>query len=70
MCSCTTLPSSARTTTTNYGTRCQLPESVTNALGQTATISYRYDIGDVVRVAVPAAACHLFDRSTGTRLLA
>ncbi|MGE0467631.1 MAG: RHS repeat-associated core domain-containing protein [Steroidobacteraceae bacterium] len=36
----------ARTTTTNYGTRCQFPESVTNALSQTAAVSYRYDIGD------------------------
>jgi RHS repeat-associated protein len=35
----------ARTTTTSYGTRCQLPESVTNALNQTTAIAYRYDLG-------------------------
>ena len=29
---------------------------------------YRAEIGDVVRVAIPAAACHLFDHSTGTRI--
>jgi RHS repeat-associated protein len=35
----------ARTTTTNYGVRCQFPESVTNALGQTTQRTFRYDIG-------------------------
>jgi multiple sugar transport system ATP-binding protein len=34
------------------------------------TKDYRAEIGDAVRVAVPAAACHVFDRSTGTRLVA
>ena len=29
---------------------------------------YRAEIGDVVRVAIPAAACHLFDHSSGTRI--
>ena len=31
---------------------------------------YRAEIGDVVRVAIPAPACHLFDHSTGTRIRA
>ncbi|MGH8137695.1 MAG: FG-GAP-like repeat-containing protein, partial [Steroidobacteraceae bacterium] len=35
----------ARTTTTNYGTRCQLPESVTNPYSQTTSAAYRYDLG-------------------------
>lgn len=34
-----------RTTTTNYGTRCQFPESVTNAYSQKSTMGYRYDLG-------------------------
>ena len=29
------------------------------------TKDYRAEIGDAVRVTIPAAACHLFDRSTG-----
>jgi RHS repeat-associated protein len=35
----------ARTTTTSYGTRCQLPESVTNPLNQATQTAYRYDLG-------------------------
>lgn len=35
----------ARTTTFGYGTRCQLPEAVTNALGQATSIAYSYDFG-------------------------
>ncbi|WP_421761108.1 ABC transporter ATP-binding protein [Devosia sp.] len=34
------------------------------------TKDYRAEIGDAVRVVVPAAACHVFDRSTGARLVA
>jgi multiple sugar transport system ATP-binding protein len=29
---------------------------------------YRAEIGDKVRIAIPAAACHLFDHSTGARI--
>lgn len=29
---------------------------------------YRAEIGDTVRIAIPAAACHLFDHSTGARI--
>ena len=39
----TSLP--ARTTATSYGTRCQLPELVTNALSQTTTAGYDYGSG-------------------------
>ena len=35
----------ARTTTTSYGTRCQMPESVQNALLQTSTTTYNYNLG-------------------------
>ena len=35
----------ARTTTTSYGARCQLPEAVTNPLNQTTQTAYRYDLG-------------------------
>jgi RHS repeat-associated protein len=35
----------ARTTGTSYGTRCQLPESVTNALTQTTYTGYNYSFG-------------------------
>jgi RHS repeat-associated protein len=34
-----------RTATLGYGTRCQLPETVQNALGQTTSIAYLYDFG-------------------------
>jgi hypothetical protein len=34
-----------RTTTSSYGTRCTFPESVTNALTQTAYTSYNYSYG-------------------------
>jgi RHS repeat-associated protein len=34
-----------RTTTSSYGTRCTFPESVTNALSQTATTAYNYSYG-------------------------
>jgi len=30
---------------------------------------YRAEIGDMVKVNIPAAACHLFDASTGTRIV-
>jgi multiple sugar transport system ATP-binding protein len=33
------------------------------------TKDYRAEIGDAVRVSIPAAACHLFDHSTGQRLV-
>ncbi|HSC05229.1 MAG TPA: FG-GAP-like repeat-containing protein, partial [Steroidobacteraceae bacterium] len=35
----------ARTTTANYGPRCQFPESTTNPLGQTWQRTFRYDLG-------------------------
>jgi RHS repeat-associated protein len=35
----------ARTTSANYGPRCQFPESTTNALGQTWQRTLRYDLG-------------------------
>ncbi len=35
----------ARTTLLNYGTRCQLPEKLTNALGQETNVTYSYDFG-------------------------
>jgi multiple sugar transport system ATP-binding protein len=31
---------------------------------------YRAEIGDVAKVSIPPAACHLFDRATGTRIVA
>ncbi|MFN4211932.1 MAG: ABC transporter ATP-binding protein [Devosia sp.] len=31
---------------------------------------YRAEIGDVAKVNIPPAACHLFDRATGTRIVA
>ena len=34
-----------RTTTSSYGVRCTFPESVTNALSQTATTAYNYSYG-------------------------
>jgi multiple sugar transport system ATP-binding protein len=35
-----------------------------------ASKDYRVEIGETVRAVVPVAACHLFDRTTGTRLIA
>ena len=35
----------ARTTSFTYGTRCQLPETVTNALGQSSALAYDYAFG-------------------------
>ncbi|HET7204894.1 MAG TPA: FG-GAP-like repeat-containing protein, partial [Steroidobacteraceae bacterium] len=43
----------ARTTSLGYGSRCQLPETVTNALGQTSTYQYRYDFGVATQAADP-----------------
>ena len=43
----------ARTTSFGYGTRCQLPESVTNALSQSTAFQYRYDFGVPSRVTDP-----------------
>jgi YD repeat-containing protein len=34
----------ARTTTLGYGTRCQLPESITNPLNQTSNIAYNWPL--------------------------
>jgi len=35
----------ARTTSYGYGTRCQLPETLTNALNESATTAYNYNFG-------------------------
>ena len=29
---------------------------------------YRAEIGELARIAIPAAACHIFDQSTGARI--
>jgi RHS repeat-associated protein len=34
-----------RATTTNYGTRCAVPESVMNAFSQPSSVAYNYDLG-------------------------
>ncbi|MCM2311985.1 MAG: FG-GAP-like repeat-containing protein, partial [Steroidobacteraceae bacterium] len=39
------LPAQARTTSINHGSRCQRPETVTNALGQATTLSWDYPRG-------------------------
>ncbi len=44
---------SPRQTTVDYGTRCQLPELVTNALIQKTKFGYRYDFGLVNQVTDP-----------------
>ncbi len=46
-------PMPERTTAFGYGTRCQLLESVTNALGQRTTFDYRYELGVATRVTDP-----------------
>jgi RHS repeat-associated protein len=46
----------ARTTRFGYGTRCQLPETVTDALGNTTTYAYRYDFGTPTRSTDPNGA--------------
>ena len=38
-------PLPARTTTFHYGSRCQLPETTTNARGEATTVAWRYDFG-------------------------
>ncbi len=43
----------ARTAGFDYGSRCQLPERITNALGQVATRAYRYDFGVPTRATDP-----------------
>jgi len=43
----------ARTTSVGFGPRCQLPESVTNALNQTTTFAYDYDFGALETVTDP-----------------
>jgi RHS repeat-associated protein len=47
----TALP--ARTASFNYGSRCQLPESATNAAAETTTYAWRYDFGVSTRVTDP-----------------
>jgi RHS repeat-associated protein len=46
-------PMPARTTTFGYGTRCQLPESISNPLGQTTIVGYQYDFGKPLSVTDP-----------------
>ena len=43
----------ARTTSFGYGARCQLPETITNALGQVSSITYDYDRGLPLAVSDP-----------------
>jgi YD repeat-containing protein len=43
----------ARTTTLDYGTRCQLPETVQNPLGQSSTLTYNYDFGIAAMIKDP-----------------
>jgi RHS repeat-associated protein len=43
----------ARTASFNYGSRCQLPESATNAAAETTTYEWRYDFGVPARVTDP-----------------
>ena len=43
----------ARTASFNYGSRCQLPESATNAAGEKTTYEWRYDYGVPARVTDP-----------------
>ena len=43
----------ARTTSFGYGVRCQLPETITNALGQVSSITYDYDRGLPLTVSDP-----------------
>ncbi len=43
----------SRTTSLDYGARCQLPEKLTNALGQATRVSYQYDLGVPVSVTDP-----------------
>ena len=43
----------ARTTRFDYGVRCQLPESMTNPLGQATSVSYQYDFGVPVATTDP-----------------
>jgi RHS repeat-associated protein len=43
----------ARTTSLDFGSRCQLPEGITNALNQRTQLGYHYDFGTVRSVADP-----------------
>jgi RHS repeat-associated protein len=43
-------PMAARTSSFSYGSRCQLPESATNALAQTTSYAWRYDFGVPTRL--------------------
>jgi RHS repeat-associated protein len=43
-------PMQARTTSFGYGARCQLPESMTNPLGEATSVGYQYDFGVPVTV--------------------
>lgn len=46
-------PMPARTTTLGFGTRCQLPETLTNALDQDSEFTYFYDFGALQTSADP-----------------
>ncbi len=43
----------ARTTSLDHGTRCQLPESMTNPLGKKTSVAYQYDFGVPLSVTDP-----------------
>jgi RHS repeat-associated protein len=47
----TAMPS--RTSSRSYGARCQLPETITNALGQASIIAYNYDFGAPTQLTDP-----------------
>ena len=51
----------ARTTSFSYGARCQLPETITNALGQVSSITYDYDRGLPLTVSDPNGLSTRFD---------
>lgn len=51
----------ARTSAYGYGTRCQLPETMTDALGQTTRIAYDYDRGVAVSVTDPNGVATRWD---------
>ncbi len=59
---------SPRTTLIGFGTRCQLPESLTNALNQTSNFGYRYDFGLLTQLSDPNGITTLLEYEDFGRL--
>src|SRR5262249_18486651 len=57
-----------RTTGTNYGTRCQMPETVTNPANEATTLTNNYTLGVVTQQSDPNSILTKWDHDTFGRV--